>query len=163
MGSQTLHGLSSSRDHAEPLLLQTPGQEFSCSFFPSWSAIIFSLFFSPPTLLKYRVLQQQGKTCWIISLHFQNALELLGPVCDVGLFSVTWHCSGFYEPELESDIIINSSSFWFASILVLLLHSDSLRDIKFFFRNRKPFCARHFSFIAKAQMGFLVYVKGRFY
>lgn len=111
LGSQTLPGLFSSWERAEALLFQTSVQEFSCSFFPAWSAIIFSLF-SPPTLLKYRVLQQQWETCWIIPLHFKNALELLGIVaCDVGLFSFTWHCSVFYEPELEPDIIINSVSF----------------------------------------------------
>lgn len=126
------------------------------------------LFFSPPTLLKYRVAQQQWKTCWIISLHFKNALELLGIIaCDVGLFSFTCHCSVFYEPELESDIIINSVSsgllqYWLSCFTLTVwetLHFSSGVETHFVqYLERKE---KYTSFVAKAQC--FVCVEGRCY
>lgn len=99
------------------------------------------LFFSPPTLLKYRVLQQQWETCWIISLHFKNALELLEQILLLVMLACSLsHGSVFYEPELESDIIINSLSFGLLQYW-LSFFTLSLRDITFFFRNRNPCCA----------------------
>lgn len=105
----------------------------------------------------------------MISLHFTNALELLDIVaCDVDLFSFTWHCSVFYQPELESDIIINSVSFgllqyWLSCFTLTVwetLHFSSEIETYFVqFLERKE---KNTSFMQRHKYFFLLYEREMF-